>query len=130
MLRGPIAGSVALLEALAGHGLPLYALSNWSTETFRFARERFGFLACFRAVVISGEVGLVKPEPAIFELMADRYGLPPARTLFVDDAEANVTAARGCGFDAVLFRSPAALEADLRARGLLSEESPALGADS
>jgi 2-haloacid dehalogenase len=97
----------------------VYALSNWSAETFPLARERFPFLAWFDGLVISGEERLAKPDRRIFELLLDRFGLTPAATVFVDDSAANVAAAGAVGLDAVLFRDAAQLRRDLTARGLL-----------
>jgi 2-haloacid dehalogenase len=116
MLGGDIPGSVEVLAELRAAGVPLYALTNWSAETFGFARERFQFLAWFDGVLVSGEERLIKPDPRFFQLLADRFGLDPATTFFVDDAEANVAAARRLGFDAVLFTDPRQLRQDLAAR--------------
>src|SRR5215813_9339991 len=68
MLAGPIAGTVEIFETLDRAGVPLYALSNWSAETFVHARSRYAFLDRFRDILISGEVGLIKPDPRIFQL--------------------------------------------------------------
>jgi len=119
MLGGDIPGTVALLAELRAAGVPVYALSNWSAETFPLARERFPFLAWFDGLVISGEERLAKPDRRIFELLLDRFGLTPATTVFVDDSAANVAAAGAAGLDAVLFRDAAQLRRDLTARGLL-----------
>ena len=100
----------------------MYALTNWSAETFVVARERFGFLEWFDGVLVSGEERLVKPDPAIFELLASGSGLDPGATFYVDDSEANVAAARELGFDAVRFTAPDRLRRDLAARGLLDEQ--------
>src|SRR3984957_7528211 len=61
MLAGPISGTVGILTELNSHRVPLYALSNWSVETFPAALKRFGFLQCFKGVMLSGEVKLLKP---------------------------------------------------------------------
>jgi 2-haloacid dehalogenase len=119
MLAGDIPGAVALLAELRAGGVPLYALSNWSAETFRLTRARFPFLAWFRGLVISGEELVAKPDRRIFELLLERFGLVPAATLFVDDSAVNVAAARGLGIDAVRYRDPERLRRDLEARGLL-----------
>jgi 2-haloacid dehalogenase len=119
MLGGGIPGVVELLAELRAAGVPLYALTNWSTETFGVARERFEFLDWFDGVVVSGEERMVKPDPAIFRLLLDRFGLAPEGALFVDDSPANVAAARELGFDAVQFHGPDRLRRDLRERGLL-----------
>ena len=124
MLGGDIPGAVELLAELRAAGVPLYALTNWSADTFGFARERFGFLGWFDGILVSGEERLVKPDPAIFELLAERFGLDPRETFYVDDSEVNVAAARELGFDAVSFTGPQRLRRDLAARRLLARPAP------
>ncbi|HEX5325465.1 MAG TPA: HAD family hydrolase, partial [Acetobacteraceae bacterium] len=75
MLRGPIEGSVAILAELKRAGVPLYALTNWSQETFPHALEQYDFLGWFEVIIVSGQERLVKPDPRIFRLLADRHGL-------------------------------------------------------
>jgi HAD superfamily hydrolase (TIGR01509 family) len=120
MLKGPIEESVALLAALRERGVPLFALSNWSAEKFPLARARFSFLEWFDGILVSGEVGLVKPDPRIFRLAAERFALEPQRTLFVDDSPRNIAAARRLGFGAHRFTAPAPLRRALFACGLLA----------
>jgi 2-haloacid dehalogenase len=119
MLDGAIAGSVEILAELRERGVPLYVLSNWSAETFPEAKARFDFLSWFRGVVISGEVGIAKPERAIFQLLCDRFQLAPETTLFIDDVAPNVDAARELGFAATLFRDAAGLRNAIASTGLL-----------
>jgi 2-haloacid dehalogenase len=119
MLKGPISGSVELLQALRDAGHPLYALTNWSARTFPIARNRFPFFGWFRDIVVSGEVGLVKPDPAIFRLAARRCGLEPARTVFVDDSRANVEAAKVLGFAGLHFTGAEDLRKGLEELGEL-----------
>lgn len=119
MLKGPIQATVDLLDDLRARGTDLHALTNWSAETFPLARARFGFLAWFRSIVVSGEVGLVKPDPAVYELARRGIGRAPDGILFIDDAEANVAAAARLGFDAVRFTGAAALRRELSRRGLV-----------
>lgn len=119
MIAGDIPESVAVLRSLAERGVPLYALTNWSAETFPYARDRFAWLGLFRDIVVSGEVGLKKPDPAIFNLMADRIGVEPLRALFVDDSAANVATGHSLGFQALHFTSAAVLADDARVRALL-----------
>jgi 2-haloacid dehalogenase len=119
MLNGEIPGTVAILRELKDLGRPLYALSNWSAETFPLARERFEFLSWFKRIVVSGEVGLAKPDRAIFQLAARECALVPGRTVFIDDVQANIDVALGLGYDAVRFTGAGALRQALAERGLL-----------
>ncbi len=119
MLDGAIAGSVEILAELRERGVPLYGLSNWSAETYPEAKARFDFLFWFRGVVISGEVGIAKPDRTIFQLLCDRFQLAPQTTLFVDDMAPNVDAARELGFAAALFRDAAGLRDAIASAGLL-----------
>jgi 2-haloacid dehalogenase len=124
MLGGDIADTVELLAELRDTGMPLYALTNWSAETFGIARERYQFLEWFDGVLVSGEERMIKPEPAIFRLLLDRFGLDPGAAFYVDDSPANVAAASDLGFDAVRFTGPEQLRRDLEARGLLARSAP------
>jgi 2-haloacid dehalogenase len=125
MLADEIPGTVAILGELRGLGYRLYALTNWSAETFPIARERFEFLKWFEDIVVSGEVGLAKPDPAIFELAIARCRLDPGKTVFIDDAVHNVEAARRSGLHALHFQDPSRLRADLRALGLIERKEMA-----
>ena len=111
MIAGDIPETVALLEALAGRGVPLYALTNWSHETFHHARARFPWLGHFRDILVSGDVGIKKPDRRIFRLMLQRIGVEPAAVVFIDDVAGNVESARALGMQAHHFTSPAALRA-------------------
>lgn len=113
MLAGPIAGSVALLEMLYEHGLSLHAITNWSAETFPIARRRFTFLARFETILVSGEEGLAKPDPAIFDLLVNRTGTEPGRSTFIDDNPLNISAAAARGFHTIHFTGPEALREQL-----------------
>ena len=119
MLGGAIDGTVEILDELRVSGLRLAALSNWSAAKFPIALERYEFLGWFETIVVSGEVGIAKPDPRIFQLMLDRTGLEPAATLFVDDVQANLAVAAALDLRTQLFRDPPALRADLTALGLL-----------
>jgi len=119
MVPGEVPGTVALLEALRGRGVPLYAITNFSAEKFAEAQARFAFLRGFRDVVVSAHERLVKPDPAIYRVLLDRNGLAAARCLFIDDSEKNVRAAEAAGMQAHHFRDAAGLEAELRRLGLL-----------
>ena len=118
-LDGPIEGSVAILHELHARGVRLLALTNWSAETFPVARESFDFLKVFEGVVVSGEEGVAKPDPRVFEILLGRYEVDPARAVYVDDSPRNVVAADEAGLTALHFTDPARLRADLVGLGLL-----------
>ena len=105
--------TVALLDKLFTRGVPLYCISNMSATTFEHLRARHSFWGVFRGIVISGDTQLMKPEPEIFELLLKRHELAPADTIFVDDNEPNVQAARALGMHGVWFKSAAQCEAEL-----------------
>jgi len=119
MMRGAISGSVDILDELRQRGVRLYALTNFSRETWPLAKARFEFLSWFEDAIVSGEHGIVKPDPRIFELAISRCRLDPAQTAFIDDVPANVEAGRACGLRAIQFTSPAKLREDLAALRLL-----------
>lgn len=118
MLGGAIPGTVEILEALRDAGIPLFALSNWSAETFPIARPRYPFLEWFDGIVISGVEGIRKPDPRIYRLLLDRHGLRPETTVFVDDVAENVVAAEAIGMVGLLFRDGDGLRRDLAGLGL------------
>jgi 2-haloacid dehalogenase len=118
-LPGPVPGSAAVVEELIAAGVRVYGLTNWSAETFHHAVPAAPAIGRLAEVVVSGREGLVKPDPRIFALAAQRFGLRPASTVFVDDSPRNVEAAAGAGYDAVLFSDAGALRGALVARGLL-----------
>jgi 2-haloacid dehalogenase len=118
MLGGALEDTVAILGELRAAGVRVYALSNWSAETFPRARPRFPFLEWFDGIVISGEVRLVKPDPRIFRHLLETHGLAAERTVFVDDSATNVEAAAALGMIGIHFAGADALRAELRSLGL------------
>src|SRR5690606_28855842 len=106
--------SVALMEQLIDAGHDVTLLTNWAADTFTVARARFPFLDKPRGITVSGEVGLIKPERAIFDHHARAFDLEPAATIFIDDSQKNVDGAKAAGWRAVLFTEAEPLEADLR----------------
>jgi 2-haloacid dehalogenase len=120
MLPGAMPDSVAILKELKDQGTPIYALTNWSRETFPPTRERFAFLGWFKDIVVSGFEGLAKPDPALYRLTMERCGLVPAETVFVDDLQLNIDAALTVGLDAVRFTGAPALRQALVERGILT----------
>lgn len=114
MLRGSIAESVELLDSLRqGNQYRLLALTNWSTETFPIAQQRFDFLDWFEGIVVSGEERLIKPDPKIYQLLLDRYQVNPAEAIFLDDSKKNVEGAKEVGLHSIHFHSPMQAREDL-----------------
>jgi 2-haloacid dehalogenase len=119
MIVGPIDDAVAILQDLQNLGVPLYALSNWPAESFSSVRRRFDFLEWFHGILISGEVGVIKPDPRIFELLIERFAIDPEDAVYIDDVEANLVAARLFGIHPVHFTTAKALREELACLGLL-----------
>ncbi len=113
MIAGAIEETVQVLDALRQQSVPCYALTNWSAETFPLAIKRFAFLDWFKGIVVSGEEKMKKPDPAIYRLLLDRYGLEANDTVFIDDSPRNVDAANRIGLHTIHFKSPTALREDL-----------------
>jgi 2-haloacid dehalogenase len=119
MMAGPISGTVDILAELREREVPIYALSNWSAETFPLAQKRFEFLQWFLAIFLSAEVRLVKPDPRIFTRFCERFCLSPEHIIYIDDLQHNVEAARTIGMHAIRFRDPASLHEELVRLGVL-----------
>ncbi len=115
---GPVPGTVDVIEALRRAGVRVLGLTNFSAETYPLALPAAPAIGLLEDVLVSGAVGLAKPDPAIFELLLARYGLDPVRTAFVDDGPRNVEAAIGCGLHGVVFTDASDLARQLRALGL------------
>ena len=114
-----ITGTVEILRELRQAGVRVVALSNWSADTFPVALERFAFLGWFEGIVLSGEVGVGKPDPKMFEALMARHAVDPAGAVYIDDSPANVATAARLGFRALRFTAPDDLRAELGALGVL-----------
>lgn len=119
MLNGQIDGTVEILNELKNKPVRLLALTNWSAETFHIAEERFDFLQWFEDVLVSGREKLMKPDPAIFKLLTERYQLNPAQTVFIDDSKVNVDTASKLGLQALHFTGADKARSDLQHLGVL-----------
>jgi len=117
-LVGAIEDTVQILLELHAAGIPLYGLTNWSEELFPVARSRFDFLDLFEDIIVSGQEGVAKPDPEIFEILQKRIGHSLDRCIFIDDSPANIEAAGEAGLDAILFTDTGHLREDLLLRGL------------
>lgn len=118
MVPDTLAETPQILERLVDEGRDVTMLTNFAADTFVEAVARFPVLSRPRGVTVSGVEGIIKPDPAIYALHAERFALDPAATLFFDDSPANVEAARGAGWTAHLFTSPARMRADFAAAGI------------
>jgi len=118
-IPGPVPGSLELVERLDDAGVPLFAITNFAHAFWQPFRQTQPVFDRFRDVVVSGTEKVAKPDPAIFRLAEKRFGIDPARTLFVDDNAANIVAAAELGWQVHHFHDAAQLEADLVARRLL-----------
>lgn len=119
MVPDSIPGTPEILAELKARGVPLYAITNFSSEKLPLIRERFDFFGHFDGIVVSGELGIVKPDPAIYRALLDGFGLEAGDTVFIDDVQRNVDGARAAGMNAVLFQGAEHLRKDLTTLGLL-----------
>jgi 2-haloacid dehalogenase len=120
MLGGPIHETVEIFRELKQDGrLKLYALTNWSAETFPVALELYEFLHWFDGRLVSGEEKIRKPFPEIYRLLIDRFGIDPKHAIYVDDNIRNVLPARELGFTGIHFRTPELFRQELQGLGVL-----------
>ena len=119
MVPGDIPDSVEVLEDLHDKGYRLYAITNWNGDTYRATKARFGFLSLFRDTIVSGDEGLIKPDPAIFHLLASRTGIDLKDSLFIDDSLKNIRGAEAVGMQGHHFTHAIGLRGDLMRRELL-----------
>jgi 2-haloacid dehalogenase len=120
MLKGPIEGTVDVLRDLKETGsFRLYALTNWSAETFPIALKRFEFLHWFDGRLVSGEEKIRKPFLEIYELLLKRFNIKPSSAVYIDDNARNLTAPKELGIHTILFQSPQQLREELNALGIL-----------
>lgn len=117
--------SVRLLRALRAKGIPVFALSNFGVQNFPQSEAQFPFLAEFDRRYISGEMGLIKPDPAIYAVVEDDCGLAPDTLLFVDDRIDNINTARARGWRAHHFEGAKGWSQTLVKSGLLTQEEAA-----
>ncbi|HEX8469264.1 MAG TPA: HAD family phosphatase [Allosphingosinicella sp.] len=119
-ISDPVPGVHAVVEALDGRGVPLFAITNFSADFWSPFRAREDELfRRFRGIVVSGEVKMLKPDPAIYYLALDRFGLQAYQALFIDDRKINVEGAEAVGMHAHLFTGAEDLRRRLKAEGLL-----------
>jgi 2-haloacid dehalogenase len=112
-------GTVEIMKQLKDRGYPIYGLSNWSAETFPYAREKYNFFDLFDDMVISGAVGYVKPEPEIYHMVLEKIGRPARECLFIDDSLANIQQAQKMGFETIHYQSTQQLAIELKSMNIL-----------
>jgi 2-haloacid dehalogenase len=117
-LGEPIAESVRVLEELTAAGIRSVGLSNWGAVTFQGIPERYPVLDLLEGIVISGELGICKPDPRVFRHCEERFGFRAEHAVFIDDSAANVAAAADQGWDTILFEAHL-LRGEVSRRGLL-----------
>jgi 2-haloacid dehalogenase len=122
-IPGPVPGSLELVERLDSAGVPLFAITNFGHEFWEMFRPTQPVFDRFRDIIVSGTEKMVKPDPAIYRLAIERFGIDPAGALFVDDVAANVAGAESVGIAGHRFVDAAALERDLVARGYLERRA-------
>jgi len=118
-LGGEISGTVTILSNLKKKNLNLYALTNWSKDTFPYAQKQFKFLADFRDIVVSGVEGIIKPDRKIYDLLLTRNNILAHESIFIDDRLTNVQAAENIGMVGIHFTSPKNLKIALKDLGVL-----------
>jgi putative hydrolase of the HAD superfamily len=105
------------LGKLHDAGMTTALLSNMQEDMASYARTNFEWLRHFDHQILSCELRLIKPDAEIFRRTIERIGVKPEATLFVDDRQANVEAARALGVRAIQFESTERLRAELREMG-------------
>ena len=114
--------SVRLQRALRAKGVPVFALSNFGIQSFDYAETQYPFLGEFDRRYISGHMGVIKPDPRIYQMLEDDCGLAPESLLFADDRQDNIDMARARGWQAHLFESAQGWADELVAQGMLTKE--------
>ncbi len=115
MLNGPIEGTVEIFKQIKDKNIfKIYALTNWSAETFPRALQLFNFLHWFDGRVVSGEENTRKPHKEIYDIILTRYNLLPNETVFIDDNLRNIKAADELGITSIHFTSPESLMDELK----------------
>ena len=107
--------------ALKRHGIRTAILSNMGDTVLASIQREFDWLPRFDVLVWSFEHKVAKPDPAIYRLTLDKLATRPDETLFIDDKQANIDAARDLGLIAIQFSTVEKLREDLTATGFDSQ---------
>lgn len=119
-IPGPMPGSLELVERLDAAGVPLFAITNFGHEFWEGFRPTQPIFDRFQGIIVSGTEKLLKPDPAIYRLAIERFGIDPAGALFIDDNAGNVAGAKAAGIGGHLFKDAATLQAELVRHGFLA----------
>ena len=118
-IQGPIHETVEILKVIKdSKRYRLYALTNWSAETFPWALQNFEFLHWFEGIVVSGVEKTRKPFPDFYQILFERYNINPEKSIFIDDNLKNIEAARALKIDGIHFLGAGHLKGELKRRGL------------
>jgi 2-haloacid dehalogenase len=121
-MNGPIQGTVDIFKQIKDQKQhKIYALTNWSAETFPWAMEKFEFLQWFDGIVVSGHEKTRKPFPEFFQILFDRYQVNPKNALFIDDNKRNIEGGLALGLPGIHFQSPAQLKTELIKAGVIRQ---------
>ena len=119
MFGGVIEETEVAMNALAAAGVPQFGLTNMAGPVWPTIEPMAPAVRHLKAVVVSGDEKLIKPEPRIYEIACERSGMRPDQLLFVDDSAANIQAAAEMGFHVLHFTDPSALMPTLKGHQLL-----------
>jgi 2-haloacid dehalogenase len=118
-ISGPIEGTVNILKKIkTDPTIKLYALTNWSAETFPWALDNFEFLHWFEGIAVSGVEKTRKPHPEFYHILLDRYQINPSTALFIDDNIKNIKGAQAVGLNTIHFENPQTLQNTLTRLGV------------
>ena len=109
-LKETVPEGIETLRAVKAHGKKAYVLSNYHTDAFAYIEKKYDFFSLFDGKVVSAEIGLLKPDPAIYRRLTEKYGLKPTRSVFIDDTPVNVEAAMTLGWQGVCYNEPGKLK--------------------
>ena len=109
-LREIVPEGVETLKTVKAHGKKAYVLSNYHKPAFDFIERKYDFFSLFDGKVVSGQIGLLKPDPAIFRRLTEQYGLQPSRSVFIDDTAINIEAAMTLGWQGICYNQPGKLK--------------------
>ena len=121
-IPGPVPGSLEIVRELAGTDVPLFAITNFGAEFWDMFRPTQPVFEHFQDIIVSGTEKMVKPDPAIYALALQRFGLKSGEAIFIDDNHDNVISARDNGFVAHHFTDAPTLRAELAKYGLVNPQ--------